>query len=156
MLYPLSYGENPMYPRACDFQVVRKDDNAGLGVLSHRHFYAGELLAIMHGKIVTEIRQHTLQIEPGKHMLDKYFAGYFLHSCEPNISLDMLSNTVTSLKEIKPGQFLYMDYAQTESVLFKQFFCGCDSTKCRGWITGKDESPVALLAAPDVDATKIG
>jgi len=43
------------------------------------------------------------------------------------------------LKDIPANSFLYMDYAETEDYLFKQFPCSCGSHNCRGWITGKNE-----------------
>jgi hypothetical protein len=46
---------------------------------------------------------------------------------------------VIALKDIKASTYLYMDYAQTEDVLYKQFACSCGSDNCRGWITGRME-----------------
>lgn len=47
--------------------------------------------------------------------------------------------TVTALKDIPANSFLYMDYAETEDTLFKQFPCSCGSDNCRGWISGRKE-----------------
>lgn len=74
-------------------------------------------------------------------MYDPYFTGYLLHSCDPNVSLNMRNRKLTALKFIEAGCFLYMDYAETEDVLFKQFACSCESPACRGWITGRREAP---------------
>ncbi|MEX2131519.1 MAG: SET domain-containing protein-lysine N-methyltransferase [Pseudohongiellaceae bacterium] len=145
MLYPQVYGENPLYPQASDFEVVRKDEASGFGVFTRRAFKRGEVLAAMNGEVVSDIRQHTLQIAPDKHLYDRYFAGYFLHSCSPNISLDMEKMTVKAVKDIPANSYLFMDYAETEDVLFKQFPCTCGSRKCRGWITGRKEMPVQVL-----------
>jgi hypothetical protein len=46
---------------------------------------------------------------------------------------------VYAIKPIQSGDYLYMDYAQTEDVLYKQFECSCASSNCRGWITGSKE-----------------
>lgn len=146
MLYPHGYGENPLYPQSGDFEVIRKDDTSGFGVIARRAFKRGEVIAVMHGEVVPDIRQHTLQITPDQHLLDIHFAGYFLHSCSPNISLDMQAMTVTAIKNIPANSYLYMDYAQTEDVLFKQFACSCGSANCRGWITGRREMPLPLVA----------
>ena len=100
------------------------------------------------GDIIDEIRQHTLQIEPDKHLHDLYFSGYFLHSCSPNIELDMEKLLVYAVRDIHPMEYLTMDYAQTEDVLFKQFPCGCGADNCRGWITGRKELPVADAVPP--------
>lgn len=141
MLYPQDFGDNPLYPQSSDFQIVHKSVDTGMGVITRRAFRRGEVLAVMAGEIVNDIRQHTLQISADKHLFDPYFSGYFLHSCSPNISLDMAKMTVTALKNISADSYLYMDYAETEDVLFKQFPCSCGSRNCRGWITGRKELP---------------
>jgi len=139
MLYPASYGHNPMFPKAADFGVVYKDEVNGKGVKCYRAFKRGEVIAHMNGEVIDEIRQHTLQITSDRHLFDPYFSGYFLHSCSPNISLDMASLTVTALRDIPADNYLYMDYAETEDYLFKQFPCSCGSRQCRGWVSGKND-----------------
>ena len=148
MLYPASYGFDPLFPKASDFEVVYKDELSGNGVICYRSFRRGDVVARMNGEIINEIRQHTLQVSPDKHLFDPYFSGYFLHSCAPNISLDMNNMTVTALQDIAANSFLYMDYAETEDHLFKQFPCSCGASNCRGWIGGrKDLLPV--MTTPD-------
>lgn len=141
MLYPHSYGKNPFYPKSSDFSVVKKDSQSGMGVISHKYFKPHELLAHVSGEIVSTIGQHTLQISPEKHMYDPYFTGYLLHSCSPNVSLDMVKLTLTAITEIQMNSFLFMDYAETEDKLFKQFLCSCGAQNCRGIITGRKEAP---------------
>ncbi|MDH5387637.1 MAG: SET domain-containing protein-lysine N-methyltransferase [Gammaproteobacteria bacterium] len=137
MLYPASFGSDPLFPKSTDFEVVYKDEMTGHGVICYRAFKRGEIIARMCGQVITDIRQHTLQISPDKHLYDTYFSGFFLHSCSPNISLDMEKMTVTALKNIKANTYLYMDYAETEDHLFKQFPCSCGAKNCRGWVGGK-------------------
>jgi uncharacterized protein len=144
MLYPEQFGKDPLFPKHADFTIVFKDELVGRGVVTHRTFQKGDILARMTGLIVNEIRQHTLQLSPDTHLFDPYFSGYFLHSCSANISVNMTSLTVTALVDIPANSFLYMDYAETEDVLFKQFPCSCGAANCRGWITGKKETSVAL------------
>jgi len=146
MLYPQKFGENPLYPQDTDFRVTKKDDSTGYGVMSLRAFGQGEIIAVMAGEIVSDIRQHTLQVVPDQHLHDTHFSGYFLHSCSPNVNLDMQQMTVTAIKDIEANTYIYMDYAQTEEVLYKQFSCGCGADNCRGWITGNKEVPPALAA----------
>ncbi len=141
MLYPGEFGRDPLFPRAEDFSVIFKDDMVGRGVITYRAWRRGEVMARMAGHVVPEIRQHTLQISPTQHNYDPYFSGYFLHSCSPNISLDMKRMLVTALEDIPAGGFLYMDYAETEDYLFKQFPCDCGSPNCRGWVAGRLELP---------------
>lgn len=143
MLYPARFGNDPLFPQSSDFSVVFKDDSTGLGVITYRSFKAGDVIAKTAGEVVSDIRQHTLQISPTEHLFDPHFSGYFLHSCAPNISLNMKDRIVTALTDIEAGSYLYMDYAETEDHLFKQFPCSCGSEQCRGWIGGRlDISPV--------------
>ena len=138
-LYPIEFGHDPLFPSVSDFEVVFKDEHTGKGVVCYRAFKKGDVVARMSGEVIPEIRQHTLQISADRHLLDTYFSGYFLHSCSPNISLDMASLTVTALEDIEPNSYLYMDYAETEDHLFKQFPCSCASHLCRGWVGGKKD-----------------
>lgn len=139
MLYPENFGQDPLFPKASDFEVVFKDEASGKGVICYREFNRGEIIASMSGEVINEIRQHTLQVEQDKHLYDPYFSGYFLHSCSPNISLDMDKMTVTALQDISANSYLYMDYAETEDHLFKQFPCACGADNCRGWVGGKKD-----------------
>lgn len=144
-MYPEHFGNNELFPRKKDFEVVVKDEMVGLGVISRRAFAKGEIVAALSGDIIQDIRQHSLQIEPGVHLYDIYFSGYFLHSCSPNVELDMKGLLVYAVKDIREGDYLYMDYAQTEDVLFKQFPCCCGAENCRGWITGRKEQVEGCL-----------
>jgi hypothetical protein len=45
--------------------------------------------------------------------------------------------------------YLTMDYAQTEDVLYRQFPCSCGAENCRGWITGRKEAPIAEAVLPN-------
>lgn len=148
-MYPPQYGENPLFPSKMDFRVVLKNHVSGMGVMTFRAFAKGDLICVLAGEIITDIRQHSLQIEPGVHLYDIYFSGYFLHSCDPNVHLDMKDLRVYAVKDIQANDYLTMDYAQTEDVLFKQFPCSCGAANCRGWITGRKELPYADAVLPD-------
>lgn len=141
MLYPAEFGQDALFPKSSDFAVIHDSDNTGFGVITYRAFKRGEIIAKMSGHVVPDIRQHTLQISRTEHNHDPYFSGFFLHSCSPNISLDMKNMTITALKNIPANSLLFMDYAETEDYLFKQFPCSCGSENCRGWITGRLETP---------------
>jgi SET domain-containing protein len=147
MLYPAIFGNDPLFPHYRDFQIVDKDEFVGKGVISFRAFEKGTVIAKITGERISAIRQHTLQIDSETHLFDTWFSGYFLHSCDPNISLNMKDMTVTALKNIAPNSFLYMDYAETEDHLFRQFPCNCRAQNCRGWISGRKELPASQLHA---------
>ena len=138
-MYPVIFGENPLFPSADSFEVVERVGAFGRGVISYKSFLAGDLIAEFTGDITPTMTQHTLQIEPGIHLLDLYFTGYFLHSCDPNVSVDMKNRRVVARRNINPNDFLEMDYAETEHILFKQFPCSCGAVACRKWITGSRE-----------------
>ncbi|NQV91217.1 SET domain-containing protein-lysine N-methyltransferase [Candidatus Woesearchaeota archaeon] len=55
--------------------------------------------------------------------------GIFNHSCEPNIGFNS-SVTMVSIKDIKQGEELVMNYAFMETD-FDQFDCKCKSSDCR-------------------------
>lgn len=144
-MYPKSFGDNPRFPSSADFKVVERVGSFGKGVVSYRAFRPGELIAEISGELTRVMTQHSLQIDEEWHLLDLYFSGYFLHSCDPNVTLDMKKRTVTAVRPIEKHDFLEMDYRETEHVLFKQFACCCGTTKCRGWITGSREEPNEAL-----------
>ena len=150
MLYPDQFGKDALFPKHSEFAVVFKDDLVGKGVITYRSYKRGDIIARMAGHIIHEIRQHTLQITPHTHLFDPYFSGFFLHSCAPNISLNMVDFTVTALRDIAANSFLYMDYAETEDVLFKQFPCSCGAPNCRGWITGRKELPESMMVQAEL------
>lgn len=153
-MYPSHFGNNALFPSKQDFEVVVKDEVIGLGVISRRAFAKGEVIAALSGEIIHDLRQHSLQVEPNVHLYDMYFSGYFLHSCSPNVELDMKNLLVYAVKDIQSDEYLFMDYAQTEDVLFKQFPCSCGSENCRGWITGRKEQVSGCIPELMADAHK--
>jgi hypothetical protein len=146
-LYPPEFEAVDGYPTTADVVVNRTDERKGLGIYALRRFERGHRICRISGVISHEIRQHTLQITPSSHLHDPWFTGYLLHSCDPNVFLDILRFELWALKDIEVGEALSMDYASTEDVLFKQFPCLCGAGNCRGWITGRREAPDAALMA---------
>lgn len=148
-IYPYKLGEPTGYPTRKDFFVSKAGDEKGSGLFTRRSFKKGERMAFFTGEVTHEVLLHTLQISPTKHLHDPYFVGYLLHSCDPNVALDMEKLTMWALKDIDAGEALTMDYSSTEDVLFRQFPCLCQSTHCRKWITGRleeiNEEGVAYL-----------
>ncbi|WP_163340762.1 SET domain-containing protein [Desulfopila sp. IMCC35008] len=148
LIYPHEFGldTNHGYPKKEDFTVCRREDGKGAGVYTRKDLKRGEMVARITGNIVPTVMQHTLQVTPTTHMFDPYFTGYLLHSCAPNIYLDMTEFELWALRDIDTGQALTMDYAQTEDILFRQFPCLCGTPNCRFWITGRKEevSPEGL------------
>ena len=104
-MYPAPFGKNPLFPSANDFRVVERSESVGLGVICYRQFEPGDLIAEFTGKLSRKLTQHSLQIEPGLHLIDLHFLGYLLHSCDPNVSLDMKNRRVYALKPIRESDF---------------------------------------------------
>jgi diaminopimelate decarboxylase len=146
------YDKNDNYPPT-DFAIKQVDmcDQKGRGVVCIRPVSSGQVYPLK-GQIVNQITQHTLEISTDRHFLDTQFAGYLMHSCEPNAKLNMQNLTLEILCDIAMGELVTIDYAHTERKLFRQFPCACNELSCRTWIKGKDEATnekgMALLEKP--------
>jgi diaminopimelate decarboxylase len=132
--------KNKIYPPA-DFTIKQTDrcDQKGHGVVCTCPVSTGQVYRLK-GKIVNKVAQHTLEISPDRHFLDTKFAGYLMHSCEPNARINMQNLTLEVLRNITVGELLTIDYAHTEKKLFRQFPCTCNSSLCRFWIKGNAET----------------
>ena len=139
LIYPYDLDNTYGYPSRTNFSIKEKDGEMGYGVYTKKAFARGDMVARFSGTIVNKVVQHSLQINPSTHLLDPHFAGLLLHSCNPNVALDMQDFTIWALRDIEPGEALTMDYASTEDRLFRQFRCLCESDSCRHWITGRKE-----------------
>lgn len=129
------------YPTTTDFEVAHTQDGRGYGIRTLKPFRRGQMITRISGHILSSRRLHTLQITPRSHLYDPHFTGMLLHSCSPNVCLDMAEFELWALKDIAAGELLAMDYASTEDVLMRQFQCRCGAPNCRGWITGSKEAP---------------
>ena len=139
-IYPYELDNKTGYPTRTNFSIKNKEGDVGYGVYTKKPFKRGSMVARFTGKIIDQVVQHSLQINPSSHIHDPHFAGLLLHSCSPNVTLDMQDFTIWAIKDIEPGEALTMDYATTEDTLFRQFKCMCESDNCRHWITGRKES----------------
>lgn len=140
MIYPPEYGNDPMFPQASDFKIEYKNHVVGNGMITLKAFKQGDIIAKLAGEVVQAIKPHSFQINSKKHLNDKYFIGYFIHSCDPNTAIDTKNLIATALKKIEPGEYITIDYSATEDYLFRQFKCNCKTKKCRGVIAGKKET----------------
>lgn len=135
--YPDEIPPFPYEPTRDRFSIEYVGDRVGVGVMTFTSFKAGDIVFAFSGHYSTQITQYSLQVEPGVHIHDPYFMGRVLHHCDPNTTVDMTSLTFTALRSISPGEFITMDYAETEDILFKTFECQCDAPHCRGLIAGR-------------------
>lgn len=136
-IYPSHIEPLSMEPSSVDYCVSDIDDHRGQGVVALRGAQPGDVLFRMNGTLQREMTLHSLQIAPGLHLDDPYFAGKVLHSCEPNSRLDVTTQLFVAVREIRPGDLLTMDYDETEDVLFRSFECRCGAASCRGHVAGR-------------------
>jgi hypothetical protein len=119
------------------FDIVKVSDGVGVGVMTCQDFKTGDVLFSFTGFFSGEITQYTLQVSDGLHLHDPFFMGRVLHSCDPNSSCNMETRTFYALRDIKAGEFITMDYCETEDYLFKTFPCCCGADNCRGEVKGR-------------------
>jgi hypothetical protein len=137
--YPSSLPGFEHEPKSNKFAIKTIGDGVGEGVVTLVPFEPGEIVFAFTGFLVDQISQFTLQYADGLHLHDPYFMGKVLHCCEPNTYCDMRRRLFIATTPINSGNLITMDYAQTEEVLFKSFFCSCGAERCRGYITGRSE-----------------
>lgn len=133
-----AFAEGGETPR---IEIVSAEGSRGLGVRLLDACSQGAVLGPIRGAVSGQISQHSIQIGPDQHLLDLDFVGYLLHSCAPNCMLDLKDMRVVALEDIDAHQFLTIDYAATEDRLYRQFACACGAPTCRGWVTGRRETP---------------
>jgi hypothetical protein len=143
-LYPFDeLSTSQGYPSKQSFKIVPTQDGQGRAIAALLDFQRIRRIGKVSGQLLAARGPLTRQMLPGIHVYDPYFSGLLLHSCDPNVFLDMSELWLWSLKDITKGSLLCMDYASTEDELFHQFACRCGSPECRGWITGNNEPPNA-------------
>ncbi|WP_306251596.1 hypothetical protein [Parvularcula sp. IMCC14364] len=145
-IYPASFIKkyltpslNPLLLPTSDDIIKRETAEYGIGVYTLHSYQRGDCIGHFLAMPSNTLRQHSLQRAIGDHLEDPYFVGYLLHSCDPNVVLDMHQQKAFCLKDIQAGGPLFIDYASTEDVLFRQFACACSAPNCRHWITGRNE-----------------
>jgi len=124
-------------------EVCDTDSEYGLGVRTLTARRKDEVIHHFTGVLTPELLQHSLQVSPGLHISQTEIIGFLSHSCAPDCRLDMGRSELVALRDIRPGDLLTIDYAETEDVLYRQFACHCGAAACRNWITGRHEAPNA-------------
>lgn len=143
-LYPADFRVDPELPTDEHFAVTSVNGKVGMGVKAKVRFERGTRVAKFTGQLSNRILQHTLQVSPDTHLHDPWFVGLLTHSCAPNCVLDMQRLEIWALTDIAAGELITIDYAVTEDTLHRQFACGCGSSACRKWITGRREGANAM------------
>lgn len=121
----------------------------GYGVVATRHFRKGSVITNVDGVLwrAGERRddKYSLILEDGVFfdMVDQ--TRWVNHSCEPNVVVEagVTRNgngwaQLQALKEIKPGDELFYDYALPPELKER---CRCGARTCRGWIVEPPKAP---------------
>lgn len=145
--YPDFFPTFEYEPTKDKFAIHHVGDGVGEGVVALVDFEPGQIVFRFTGVFSGDITQYTLRVTDNLHLHDPLFMGKILHSCDPNCSVDMHTRTFTAVRAIKAGEFVTMDYAQTEAHLFRDFDCACGAESCRGHVYGYLDMPQELLVA---------
>jgi tyrocidine synthetase-3 len=135
--YPPEIPIFPYEPLKKFFQIVKSPETINEGVISLISLNVEDIAFKWSGWLLDFQTLHSLQIEKGRYLNASFFSGKLLHSCDPNLQLDVSTLTAYVIKPIKVFDILSIDYEYTEDKLYNQFTCSCGSSNCRGWISGK-------------------
>ena len=117
-------------PTVENFAIQPIDGKVGEGVVALIDFSPGDLVFAFTGFFMSEITLFTLQVKPGLYVHDPYFMGKVLHRCDPNCDVDMENRTFLARKPIRAGEWVTMNYEQTEDQLYRAFRCHCGDKPC--------------------------
>lgn len=127
------------HPTSAKFLVVETGDARGRGLVGKEAFRKHEYVAKLSGVIVNHTTLDTIQITPTLYFSDPWFCRFLLHSCDPNLVINLEHLDVRALKDISSGEYLTIDYTTTEDTVTFQFACNCGASNCRGWVMGSAE-----------------
>ncbi len=112
-------------------------DEVGEGVVALVPFATGDIVFGFTGFYSSEITLFSLQVEPGRYLHDPFFMGKILHRCDANCDVDMDRRIFIARRAIQSGEWVTMNYEQTEDRLFRAFVCVCGEAKCEGYEQGR-------------------
>lgn len=140
--YPDSLPVFPFEPDRNSFEIKPINDDCGEGVVALKSFSAGEIVFAFTGFYSSAITLFSLQVASGLYLHDPYFMGKILHRCDPNCDVDMEHRLFVARRNIAPGDWVTMNYEQTEDELYRPFICNCGAEPCGGFagnrmITGR-------------------
>lgn len=135
--YPEAVPSFPHEPTRERFDIRPIGDNVGEGVVARVPFEVGDIVFGFTGFYSSEITLFSLQVEPGRYLHDPFFMGKILHRCDANCDVDMQRRIFTARKPIRPGDWVTMNYEQTEDRLYRAFNCVCGTEPCVGFEHGR-------------------
>ena len=127
------------HPTSAKFMIVETGDKRGNGLKGKVAFQKDEYVAKLSGVVVGSTTLDTIQISPTLYFADRWFCRFLLHSCDPNLKINVQRMNVQALTNIAIGEYLTIDYANTDDAVAFQFTCNCGAPNCRGWVTGRAE-----------------
>ncbi len=122
------------------FNIVALGENVGEAVVCLREFAAGEVVFACTGFFSSTVTLFSLQITPTLHLHDPYFYGKLMHSCDPNVRVDVTTRQFIATRAIRAGEPVTLDYAASEDYLFRNFPCRCGAAHCRGIVAGRKQN----------------
>ena len=137
--YPEIIPAEEGHPTSTKFMVVETGDERGRGLKGKKAFHKEEHVAKLSGVITSHTTLDTIQITPTLYFSDPWFCRFLLHSCDPNLEINLEQLGVRALKDISPDEYLTIDYATTDDTVAFQFACRCGAPNCRGWVKGRTE-----------------
>ena len=133
-LYPSIIQAEEGHPNSANFFVKDTGDKRGNGLRGKVAFQKDDFVAKLSGVIVNKTALDTIQITPTLYFADRWFCRFLLHSCDPNLEINLEHLQVRALRNIPVGEYLTIDYANTDDEVTFQFACECWAENCRGWI----------------------
>ena len=124
-------------------------NKGGRGVYAREWVWAGELLTVWSGEIVTSnqlarlspiSQRYSVQVEEDLYLVTtrpSEPADMVNHCCDPNAGLSG-QIALVALRDIGPGEEVCVDYAMTDGTPYDEFNCACGAPHCRGQVTGHD------------------
>lgn|SRR3990167_3346869 len=113
--------------------LVVKNGIQGKGVFATRKINKNTIIFKMHGEVIANPTQTSVQIGEQLHIEDA-LAGLVNHSCTPTAYVDRQMHALVSLRDIEENEEITFNYSVNEDHLAIPFTCSC----CGNDICGKN------------------
>jgi hypothetical protein len=132
-----------------------RDSNGFKGVFARQDIMEDDVIFSLNGTITAVPTMYTIQLARHQHLnfphirrenddLD-YCWQYLNHSCEPNGYMNIFERTFRASRNLRKGEQITFNYLTTESRMAVPFHCLCGSSRCFGYIQGRDFLTTAQL-----------
>jgi hypothetical protein len=119
----------------------------GARLVTEQALKCGELICHITGyRLVSEATYQTVQISAHHHIEELGILAYLNHSCQPNTIVDTTAFTVTTARDIQPGEELTFFYPSTEWEMDRPFICLCGAPQCVRLVAGAKYLSIDTLA----------